>query len=708
VRRSLAIVFIFLPCLLLHSQAITVLKDQPSRNNSVDSLLLHIEKMSADTQKVKQLFQLCLSLKWNNLPQKLNQLANEAMLISEREKFTKGKGLTLYIKGFTYYGQRNYRKALDTITHALNILESIQDITNSGHCHFLMAHINYDMGNYPLVIVHSEASLAKWTLSGYNALNGVCNNDMALAYIRMGKYNKAVEYSLKAYQACKAISDKQGMAQSLQLMGSSFYDFKNYENAFKNIKAASLLNLELKDSFAFARNNNMLGEIYLEQNNLPEAMKLFRQSFDTYSRPGAPLWGVPWGYSNIGSVYEKTADSLLNHGRKENATENYHKALKNYQQSLQEFQAIKDPAGSAEQMMLLGRTHFKINNILLAKKYLTRGLALALQIGEKRHLIPIYLYLSKVDSAETNIKLAYTHYKLYLLYRDSVYNQQSLQSLLAYKAQEDAEKKDNEIALLETENKLQKALSEKKSQSRNFAYVLTGLLFISGSYAFYRYRIRKRTEVEQAKLKDRLHISQGLHDDIGSTLSSISVYTQVAQKLSEKNSKEELSEMLGKIQMTSSEMISEMNDIVWTIHPKNDSMEKIIHRMESYARPMLMTRNIDFKLEYDPSIITTHLDMEKRKNFYLVFKEAVNNAFKYSGCSEIITRISNSKSRMEMQIIDNGVGFDVQQEIKGDKLTLSGNGLRNMKMRAEEMKGDLQIDSVSGEGTEVKLSIPIP
>jgi signal transduction histidine kinase len=137
-------------------------------------------------------------------------------------------------------------------------------------------------------------------------------------------------------------------------------------------------------------------------------------------------------------------------------------------------------------------------------------------------------------------------------------------------------------------------------------------------------------------------------------------------------------------------------------------MEKIIHRMESYATPMLMTRNIDFKLEYDPGILTTHLDMEKRKNFYLVFKEAVNNAFKYSGCSEIITRILNSKARMEMQIKDNGVGFDVQQEIKGDKLTLSGNGLRNMKMRVEEMKGDLQINSITGEGTEIKLSIPIP
>jgi signal transduction histidine kinase len=229
-----------------------------------------------------------------------------------------------------------------------------------------------------------------------------------------------------------------------------------------------------------------------------------------------------------------------------------------------------------------------------------------------------------------------------------------------------------------------------------------------GGYGFYRYRLRKKAEVERDKLKDRLHISQGLHDDIGSTLSSISVYTQVAQKLSEKNNKEELSEMLGKINQASFEMISEMNDIVWSIHPKNDSMEKIILRMESYARPMLMVKNISFKLKYDPVILSSYLEMEKRKNFYLVFKEAVNNAFKYSGCSEIITHIYQSKGRMEMHVDDNGTGFDVRKEMADNKMTLSGNGLRNMKMRAEEMKGDLQVTSIAGSGTLVKLRFPIP
>lgn len=167
-------------------------------------------------------------------------------------------------------------------------------------------------------------------------------------------------------------------------------------------------------------------------------------------------------------------------------------------------------------------------------------------------------------------------------------------------------------------------------------------------------------------------------------------------------------EMLEKISDTSSEMVSEMSDIVWAIHPKNDSIERIIQRMENFAKPMLATRNIHFNFNYQPSILTARLDMEKRKNLYLIFKETINNAFKYSGCTLISAEITHSNKHLELNISDNGVGFDIHQETAENRPTLSGNGLRNMQMRAGEMKGELQIISSSGHGTSIKLLIPLP
>src|SRR5690606_40425171 len=102
---------------------------------------------------------------------------------------------------------------------------------------------------------------------------------------------------------------------------------------------------------------------------------------------------------------------------------------------------------------------------------------------------------------------------------------------------------------------------------------------------------------------------------------SISVYSQVARIQQEKGNQSELKDVLDKISVTSTDMISAMNDIVWAINPSNDIMEKIIQRMEAFARPLLQAKNISLTLSYEPSVMHLNLPMEKRKSFYLIFKE---------------------------------------------------------------------------------------
>jgi two-component sensor histidine kinase len=229
------------------------------------------------------------------------------------------------------------------------------------------------------------------------------------------------------------------------------------------------------------------------------------------------------------------------------------------------------------------------------------------------------------------------------------------------------------------------------------------VLFVSASaYFLYRYRINELLKRQGIRNK----IAQDLHDNVGSTLSSISVYSQVAQIQNEGSDKQELNEILGKIGTTSTDMISEMNDIVWAINPRNDSMEKMIQRMESFAKPLLAAKDIKFRFNYDPAILSTWLQMEKRKNFYLIFKEAINNIIKYSAATSVSVDISIKNRKLELTVTDNGVGFDPG---KADhRQSLSGNGLRNMKMRAAEMKGEIHIQSRPGEGVVIRLVSHIP
>ena len=220
-------------------------------------------------------------------------------------------------------------------------------------------------------------------------------------------------------------------------------------------------------------------------------------------------------------------------------------------------------------------------------------------------------------------------------------------------------------------------------------------------YFMYRYRINELLKRQAIRNK----IAQDLHDNVGSTLSSISVYSQVAKIYQQQQKMEPLQDTLEKISSTSSEMISEMNDIVWAINPRNDNMETILQRMESFARPLLASQNVKFHFSYDLSVQHQHLEMAKRKNFYLIFKEAVNNAMKYSGCKNLWVEIRLHHHQLALSVKDDGKGFDIKKVRSTN--TLSGNGVRNMEMRAKEMKGSCRMES--GEtGTTITISFPIP
>lgn len=222
-------------------------------------------------------------------------------------------------------------------------------------------------------------------------------------------------------------------------------------------------------------------------------------------------------------------------------------------------------------------------------------------------------------------------------------------------------------------------------------------------WLIYRYRINELLKRQAIRNK----IAQDLHDSMGSALSSISIYSRVAQIKNTRNEKNDLQNVLEKITNTSTDVISEMNDIVWTINPRNDSMEKIIQRMESYARPLAAANNISFHFSVDKAMLQANLTMEKRKNLYLIFKEAFNNAIKYAGATEISTRIGEQKGRVLLQVKDNGKGFDMTQPVKHMDGHIGGNGLSNMRMRAQEMGGACRIEAEEGKGAVIVLEFPL-
>jgi len=226
-------------------------------------------------------------------------------------------------------------------------------------------------------------------------------------------------------------------------------------------------------------------------------------------------------------------------------------------------------------------------------------------------------------------------------------------------------------------------------------FYLLCLLAISGTlYGAYRFRIQQLLRLQQM----RLRISRDLHDDIGSTLSSINMISSMAHDRNPGDLK--VPELFQTIANASHQAMELMNDIVWSINPKNDRMEMILIRMRQYVSEILEAANISFTLDMDESCEQVSLSIDKRKDFYLIFKEAINNMAKYSKAKHAGIRMSYLHRELTLSIADDGVGFSP------DKIH-SGNGLKNMKARAQQLKGELTIHAQPDAGTLIELKIPV-
>jgi ligand-binding sensor domain-containing protein len=222
-------------------------------------------------------------------------------------------------------------------------------------------------------------------------------------------------------------------------------------------------------------------------------------------------------------------------------------------------------------------------------------------------------------------------------------------------------------------------------------YMFCCIGIVGSLYSLYRYRINQILKVQAI----RNRIAADLHDDIGSTLSSISIMSELAKD----NSTGSVS-LLNAIGESASAIQENMSDLVWAVNPNNDRFKNIVERMNQFATEILEAKSIAFHFTCDEDIYDERLSMDQRKKVYLFFKEAINNAAKYSGAKCVDVHISSLNSQIILKIADNGHGFNLNEESHG-------NGLINFKRRADELGGRLSIHSAINEGTTIELSFKI-
>jgi ligand-binding sensor domain-containing protein/signal transduction histidine kinase len=243
---------------------------------------------------------------------------------------------------------------------------------------------------------------------------------------------------------------------------------------------------------------------------------------------------------------------------------------------------------------------------------------------------------------------------------------------------------------------------------RGWLRVSAALLVIGAASGLARYSTRKRmqrrlelAEHRHAVERERGRIAKDIHDDLGSSLTRIMMLGERAEDGLEK--REDVGVHVQKIVASARNTVQALDEIVWAVNPENDSLEGLIEYLAHYADEFFEETEIHCRLQMPLEIPPLELPAEVRHGLFMVVKEVFHNVLKHARATEVRVQLVLVRERLELQIEDNGCGFEPTQNGSGRQ----GNGLGNMRKRIGELGGQIEITSEPGAGTRVKISAPL-
>ncbi len=235
---------------------------------------------------------------------------------------------------------------------------------------------------------------------------------------------------------------------------------------------------------------------------------------------------------------------------------------------------------------------------------------------------------------------------------------------------------------------------KKSFYETTFFYGLITILLAGFFYGLYQFRYRQLLQLQHVREK----ISKDLHDEVGSTMSGISILGGIIQQNLSDNPL--LKNFTERIVEDSQRVGDTLDDIVWSVKPKNDHLDQLLIRMKRFASDLFDAKDIDYHFVMPNASDNIKLSMDVRYDIYLIYKEIVNNLVKYAKCTKVSVKIEVNKGFLWMEIKDDGMGFNPNQQTER-------NGIRNMKSRTENLGGHIDIISKIGQGTTISLKIPL-
>lgn len=496
-------------------------------------------------------------------------------------------------------------------------------------------------------------------------------------YLAIGNYQKATEQHLKSLRIFEEIDNKRGISFCYQSLSNSFTKLGQYNRALfyanKSLKTKTALN----DRKGLGSAESNIGDIYLGMGEFDKSLLHYTASIN-YAREVKSFPDEMGNYQNMAKVYKAKKD--------------FKQAAEYFNKSKMLAVQLKDTPSVAAIEAELITLQKSENATTFAENKLKSSIELFQERGDMNRQAAGYKNMVDFYIANKEFDKALEYNNKYHQAIDSLSNNDLQMQIQKMEELYNVEKKEKEITLLKKDQELSQAKFQKQKVFQYGILVLAGLLLLSAFLLFNRYKLRQR--MQQLELRNR--IAADLHDEVGSSLSSIHMLSQMAAQQGNEATHKDI---LARMSSNAKETMDKMGDIVWMIKPGETEAASLRQRMERFAYEISSSKNISLQLSLE-ELDKAKLSMEQRKNIWLIFKEVVNNAVKYSNAEKMEIAAFLQNKELVLQIQDFGKGFD-------SGLVKKGNGLNNMQQRATDIGASIQIKSQLGAGTTVVLKTPV-
>ncbi len=526
----------------------------------------------------------------------------------------------------------------------------------------------------------------------------LCSNEMIAArvfYTKATIYNyrsnnaKALEYCLK----CDSLinnSKQHGLNKFLPTLYSGMgyiYDVeKQYDKSFiYHKKALGSLHTVVDTNISVMVYQNLF-VAYMQQHNYTLA-KLYLDSASLLNK------------NNKGSLAEIYI--LNNYGLYSDSTGNQLEALNYFLAALKLSASKKIHYFSSTIEINIARVYNKQRKYALAFNYAKNAAETAAGLKNFSDAVTGYAILASMKRKQNLLADAFMFEDSVKLYEDSLNLQNIKRQLVQLEFNEENMKKEKEISHLKISN----LENEVKIMNRNKYLLLIGIsavmLLIVFAFSYVRATQKQKTIYLKAQLdkniavmSERERIISDLHDDMGATLSSMSIYSELAGNVMDTKPGESR-KMMDKISGISKGLMERMGDIIWSMKPAEEDKYTLEARLKNYSNELLSPKGIVCEFDIDAALAASVTTPDRRKNVLLIAKEAINNIAKYSEATKATVSLNQQDGKLLLTISDNGKGF-IEDKAR------PGNGLQNIRQRCHQLNGNCVIVSQTGKGVLIK------